>query len=837
MEQKWLLIDMHMHSQYSKINKSSDASKVKKMTAKEFVDIMIKNGIDVFSITDHNYFANEYYDEIDKYISDNNLSVKLINGVEFDAYVNLDNGENDFIHMCIYFDDNVDRVKLSSLVQDLYRDKDNNLLTPSFIEILNKLHELKTKYIVIPHGNKDRGLLKDHLIDNLSPELSSDYYKYAMYKIFNGFDVSPGFYGVSEQFWASSFFERTKKFEEFIDSKTTEEIKSIEDKLSSKFRNNDIELSDEEQELFDYVITYGAYFSYFSFSDWHNKSDYKSEINNFIFGSLDTAFSSFEMATLDPISRIHKDKSKEVSIPNTILKNVKFKINGKEKSVEFSPGLNAIVGKRGSGKSLLISVIKNLEKQNADDGALKKYSSLNISDISAKNRGGINISLGSLNSVAFLNQDDIKNIFENPEQAQESISNYFIDINNIDQTKINNIVNIGEKIKPINENYKNLTSNILAIKKFDDFNYSAYKTIESTNIRNGFKNIIRELESLITNIDNIGLDSTSLVNELSNIRQQNGEYLKTIDLYNEIIDSLDDSIEEINKTRTANQTAQRQNIIDIKNSINDMKNNFEIQLYNEELKYLLGRVDIQNPDVELNRKGKYLFVTYYEIPVNIKDIILQKVLDTITWANSINDLDNYIKNDSRKKLKTTAVNVVSELKKFVNNNEMFKAKKEFYEIKEPNRDYKSEIKTLDDLKRNIDSGNIINLTGASPGMKSVAYLDMLFDLEQTILVFDQPEDNIDNDYISNYLVPNIKNKKKVKQLIFVTHNPSVAVYGDAFNYVFVENNEEINYKNYFIEKIEDKENLIKILEGGRKSFSNRNKKFGNVLGEEEYGNK
>ena len=29
---------------------------------------------------------------------------------------------------------------------------------------------------------------------------------------------------------------------------------------------------------------------------------------------------------------------------------------------------------------------------------------------------------------------------------------------------------------------------------------------------------------------------------------------------------------------------------------------------------------------------------------------------------------------------------------------------------------------------------------------------------------------------------------EIKQLIFVTHNPSVAVYGDAFNYVFVENN-------------------------------------------------
>jgi len=141
-----------------------------------------------------------------------------------------------------------------------------------------------------------------------------------------------------------------------------------------------------------------------------------------------------------------------------------------------------------------------------------------------------------------------------------------------------------------------------------------------------------------------------------------------------------------------------------------------------------------------------------------------------------------------------------------------------------------------ELEDYLKQNKIRNLTDASPGMKSVAYLDMLFDLDETILILDQPEDNIDNDYISKYLVPNIKGKKKIKQLIFVTHNPSVAVYGDSFNYVYVENNDKINYTNYLIEKKEDKDKLINILEGGKNSFSNRNKKFGNVLGDEEYGN-
>ena len=168
---------------------------------------------------------------------------------------------------------------------------------------------------------------------------------------------------------------------------------------------------------------------------------------------------------------------------------------------------------------------------------------------------------------------------------------------------------------------------------------------------------------------------------------------------------------------------------------------------------------------------------------------------------------------------------------------MFNSKKEFYEIRNFDIDYYKTITNYETLKKQVDMGNLFSLTNASPGMRSVAYLDMLFNIDGSILVLDQPEDNIDNDYISNYLVPNIKKKKRVKQLIFVTHNPSVAVYGDAFNYIYVENKEKIKYQNFFIEKKEDKEKLIKILEGGRGSFSNRNKKFGDILGEEEYGNK
>ena len=159
--------------------------------------------------------------------------------------------------------------------------------------------------------------------------------------------------------------------------------------------------------------------------------------------------------------------------------------------------------------------------------------------------------------------------------------------------------------------------------------------------------------------------------------------------------------------------------------------------------------------------------------------------------------------------------------------------KKFYELIE-NIDI-NDIKSFQELDEKTKSRKIEDISNSSLGRRSILYLELMLDLKQSILLFDQPEDNIDNNYISDYFVPLIKEKKKNKQLIFVTHNPSVAVYADAYNYVYAKNDEEINYSNYVIERPEDKEVILNILDGGEKSFSNRNQKYGDIIGEFKYG--
>ena len=835
MNQEWLLLDMHTHSQYSKINKSSDSSRVKEMKPEEFINELIAKKVKIFSVTDHNYFSKEYYDLLEEYICTHNIDMKIINGVEFDVYVTLKDGSESFIHICIYFDDNVNREELEKIVNKLYKNDDGSENKPHFNSVLDALYPLNCKMIIVPHGDKERGIFKNSLMNKIAINMDDDYYKYAMYKIFNAYDVRINFSDKSNDYWASNFCERTKKFNDLVDNKTKDEIKTMEKNISKKIEGEAISLTEEENTIYQYILKYGSYFAYFSFSDWHNAEEYNPQINNFIFGNINYAFSSFEMATLDPVSRVITSHDFEIEIPDSILKEVNFKINDVKKSIKFSPGLNAIVGKRGSGKSLLLAVIKNLVSKDDDEGALKKYKKLKISDISGMNRGNINLSLGGLNSVAFLSQDQIKEIFEDPNTAQKTISNYFLKIKNIDKTNLEKIIKLGKKIKPYNKDFKNITSNILAIKKIDNYNYSNHIQLDYTDIKSEFQTIENSINNLIEYVGETKLNTKKLIIEKDNFITLKDYYINLITLYNNMIDNNNIRINDINSKRTNNQITLRQNMNDINNALDIIKENFEIQLNLLKFKNLLKKFEIDNPPLEIFKKDKYLFVTYYAIPDDIKDIIEAKVLKTINRGNDIQDIIKYIEGDEKKQLNSGYITIVDELDKYIKG-DIFVAKKEFYQISNKTIDYKQEIKTMKDLKKHIEQNNIIDLTNSSPGMKSVAYLDMLFDLEEKILILDQPEDNIDNDYISNYLVPNIKDKKQVKQLIFVTHNPSVAVYGDAFNYIFVENNDEIKYVNYLIENKEDKENLINILEGGRSSFSNRNKKFGNILGDEEYEN-
>lgn len=69
----------------------------------------------------------------------------------------------------------------------------------------------------------------------------------------------------------------------------------------------------------------------------------------------------------------------------------------------------------------------------------------------------------------------------------------------------------------------------------------------------------------------------------------------------------------------------------------------------------------------------------------------------------------------------------------------------------------------------------------SPGKKALVLLKMLINLAESEcpILIDQPEDDLDNRSIFDELIPFIRKKKTVRQIIIVTHNANVVLGGDA----------------------------------------------------------
>jgi ABC-type lipoprotein export system ATPase subunit len=816
---KWLKYDLHMHSHYSKITKSGDKDKVVEMSANEFVSKLIGN-VDVFSITDHNYYSNDYYSKIRENISDKNIAI--IDGVELDVYID----DNNFFQMLVYFSQNEKGDVIEKAICDLYLNNNK----PKLSTIISQLLELDIKFMLLPEGNKDRGIVK--ILNKIDSSIYEEITKYAMYKIFSGYDVKKNFNEKSQNVWAENYFKSTQKFKESISNLDDDEIKLLVEEINKKISDGRINISEKAENIYQYIIQYSNYFAYFSFSDWHNKTEYKPKVNNFIFGSLDTAFESFEMAVLDPTSRIIKSDESEIIIPESIIKQVQFDINDNNYEIKFLPGLNAIIGARGSGKSLLIAIIKRLF--NSKDSTLDAYKDYhNVINIKAVNYGGITIKEGGLTSIAILEQSQIEKIYIDPENAWKSISAKFPSIAELNMESINKINDYLSKISQIDSNFKSVTTNIKQIKKSRNYVYKSKEEFKvdvlQTNIREARKNLNKILDSL----KSIGFNVDGYSKQINTVIS-NAEYYETkIIKYNEIISNYNTQIKEMNSSKTSLERTNQINRMEIETALNIFKSNFQKILNFKKIEHLMDKFKFDVVPTEVKPEKKYMFVTSYKIPDNLKETILEKLAGSLRQDKNKTEMErlkSYVLGETQL-LKNKKIN--EDLEKFLNT-EFFESEKDFYQIIDSKYDFSklTSNKAVEEAEKN----NVIkNLTNSSLGTKSAAYLDMLFDTDETILLFDQPEDNIDNEYISKFLVPLIKTKKHQKQLIFVTHNPSVAVYGDAFNYIYATNEEGlISYENFFIESRKDRENIIKILEGGKPSFSNRNQKYGNILGEEEY---
>lgn len=119
----------------------------------------------------------------------------------------------------------------------------------------------------------------------------------------------------------------------------------------------------------------------------------------------------------------------------------------------------------------------------------------------------------------------------------------------------------------------------------------------------------------------------------------------------------------------------------------------------------------------------------------------------------------------------------------------------------------------------------------SPGERGTLLLVfyLLADKSDVPLVIDQPEENLDNQTVYELLVPCMKDARRRRQVIVVTHNPNLAVVCDAEQIIWADLDKKANYlMRYTSGAIENpiiNKAIIDILEGTIPAFDNRDAKY------------
>lgn len=101
---------------------------------------------------------------------------------------------------------------------------------------------------------------------------------------------------------------------------------------------------------------------------------------------------------------------------------------------------------------------------------------------------------------------------------------------------------------------------------------------------------------------------------------------------------------------------------------------------------------------------------------------------------------------------------------------------------------------------------------------------LLLDSDHPLLI-DQPEGNLDNRFIFETVVESLRNVKRRRQLIFVTHNPNIPVLGDAESVTVLESDGAHSRKLNQGTVQECKGEIVTLLEGGEQAFKQRQERY------------
>jgi len=130
----------------------------------------------------------------------------------------------------------------------------------------------------------------------------------------------------------------------------------------------------------------------------------------------------------------------------------------------------------------------------------------------------------------------------------------------------------------------------------------------------------------------------------------------------------------------------------------------------------------------------------------------------------------------------------------------------------------------------FDNGIPKQVEQLSKGQRATALLPLILRGSSCPLIIDQPEDDLDNSFIYQALVRNVRLLKSRRQLIFVTHNANIPVLGDADAVIVMEMATPTKAAAPRSGSLDDrKQDILDLLEGGKDAFEAREQRYHDLL--------
>lgn len=604
----------------------------------------------------------------------------------------------------------------------------------------------------------------------------------------------------------------------------------------------------------------------------------KIEDPTYIWGG--NTFNDLYFAVLMQGSRI-KRKNDIIVKPNYIskIKIVPRNDNAQieEKTIICSHGLNSIIGRSGSGKTLLLNAIK---RQLTGDNLTSKISGISEYNDIYKD---VDIYLFDENNNPITIESNWE-IFEG-----DNLYNKILQVYSSDKTKIIDELNLkvnDEKFKKIISDFsKNSTEYIEYQRRINDINKnlatllsnfsSNIKFLEDNNTIGSFNinyfvnsKLDNEIKKVIEKIK-VSKSDLEMVNEnIANIQKYSVKYK-----INNINEKLENIFLIFNRTIKLELLKYKRLEFEYKIKLEKQTSLYGIiKKYNSKLGRKLEEILIKKQEnSNLIEKIKNFLIEYFTIKnkcilkvINENDLkdslfleknelsklIIKNINLKIPYVNFKNIFSNNI-GQSNNKVNHTKFKDIDEVD-LTNYESIAKFLQVFIDENYNlpmllNLNYNNYIECQIELKNS--SNEFENIETMSAGELSKTYISNMLEQQinssssNLIILFDQPDNSLEKKFILEELVDKINKLRDKFQVFITTHEPLLVVNADSNNIIKAENdkiavssNNHIIYENLsFVENTDSKEKMVNIIaslvDGSYYAVKDRNKIYGGMLNE------